>query len=56
MTTLVTPSPRRPERRPDHSAIRLPNMRWRLTPPLGFASNRGSDRRTPLGGPPLRAA
>lgn len=51
MTPVLTPNPRRP----DTSAIRLPNLRGRLTPPVGPTTRKPSWPGS-LGGPPLRAA
>ena len=57
MSGILTPNPRRGSRRaPDHSGIRLPfsgNLRRRFVPGM---PERNPSRRTPLGGPPLRAA
>jgi hypothetical protein len=55
MTTLLTPSPRRGGRLPDHSGIRLPVVKRRFvpsTPPPRVIAAPPSR----LGGPPLRAA
>lgn len=57
MSGILTPSPRRGNgRAPDRSGIRLPlsgNLRRRYVPGL---PERSPSRRTPFGGPPLRAA
>lgn len=55
MTSVLTPSPRRGGRAPDHSGIRLPVIKRRYVPTTQ-ARRSVTTGRLPLGGPPLRAA